>query len=146
MWDLIVMLVTGNNQCKGLYFGAEKGGSVCFEILWRGMVVMMDLIFVRFAGSEPSSIFEEHFSRALMQLTGLTMLDLGSMRFLCCWDGGVVFISGQKGGECVFRDAIEGKYFDVGFDCDVCCRQRAGVDRRRTRFTSADAADLFKKA
>jgi hypothetical protein len=31
----------------------------------------------------------EHFSRALMQLTGLTMLDLEGMCLLCCWDRGV---------------------------------------------------------
>jgi hypothetical protein len=65
-------------------FRGRKGGSVCFEILWRGMVAMLDLISVRFAGSEPSSIFEEHVSRALMQLTGLKMLDLGRKCFLCC--------------------------------------------------------------
>jgi hypothetical protein len=47
------------------------------------MVVMLDLIFVRFAGSEPSSIFEEHFSRALMQLTGLQTLILLGTRSLC---------------------------------------------------------------
>jgi hypothetical protein len=45
------------------------------------MVVMLDLISVRFAGSEPSSIFGEQVSRALMQLTCLKMLDLASMFF-----------------------------------------------------------------
>ena len=49
---------------------------MCFEMLQRGMVVKLDLILLRFAGSEPSSMFGEHVSRALMQLTGLQTLSL----------------------------------------------------------------------
>ncbi len=55
----------------------------------RGKVLMMDFILALVAGNGLGLNDGEHFSRALMQLTGLTMLDLECMFLLCCWDRGV---------------------------------------------------------
>ena len=54
------------------------------------------------AGNKLGPIGGEHVSRALMQLTGLQTLDLYGTCLLCCWEEGVVCVSGEGGRECVF--------------------------------------------
>ncbi len=76
--------------------------TVHFEMLLSGRVLVMDLIVMLVAGNGLGLNGGEHFSRALMQLTGLTTLDLACMCSLSCGDGGVVCIVGEGGSECAF--------------------------------------------
>jgi hypothetical protein len=40
----------------------------------------------------------------------------------------------------------EGEGFVVDVDCDACCRQQVGADRRRARGSGAEAADWVADA
>ena len=65
---------------------------------------MFDLIVMRVADNELGPIGGEHVSRALMQLTALQTLDLGSTCLLCCFDWGVaLYCGGGREGVCVLR-------------------------------------------
>ena len=57
---------------------------------------MLDLIVMRVAGNQLGPIGGEHVSRALMQLTSLTMLDLECMCLLCFWTGAWFVFRGRK--------------------------------------------------